>query len=1053
MTANFIFHGITNNFFESAFANADVASFSSTQLNVVDATSGYVTTFTGAGFAVNADGDPIGGVVNGLTIRTANQEDIVTINNINWSLVQLSQAVGQITSSDDDDAGGLFEALLSLQPVNVDASKSNIGVDVLFDGVTSPVTMLGSNFRDILGGGNNNDTINPGNTDEFDGNVVYGSLGSDTIDLGNMGPNRWFDLTYEELVTPITINLDGTAGTITVNKSAGGTDTVLNAQNPLEWGVGILGSRGNDTFNANAKPGAFAAVNGMAGNDTLNLTLSENSTLRAVYSGGWQDRPFMGIQANLETGVVANDGYGNVDQINILGGTGRFEFLASDNDDNITGSDRDEGFILRAGNDTLDAGGGYDTLKYDRSGVESVNIDLSTGLAFGTWYDSPFTHQVSNVEEVRGSREGNDTLSGDDGDNRLRAYEGNDLLQGFGGTDRLYGGDGDDILEPGDNQDFDYVDPGAGNDEVLASTVFEGFLDIGHYDLRNSTALTVDYVMDTDPSVLSDATVDKGINGTTVVLGASQAFQADGVFFGGSNLNDTFNATLSTFGWIGFKGGRGDDTYNLQSIADGDDATVRLNYNSSIDSRDRPDSGININLATGVISNDGFGGQDTITGDFEGTIEVRGTDNADIMIGSARDDRFIGRGGNDTIDGGDGTDAVRYDRSGMDSGVRVDFGTGQATGSFEGVAFTHTLSSIEQVRGTSGFGDTLLGSASRGEGFDGRGGDDVIFADGAVAAYYGAEVANQVYRLYQATLDRVPDVVGHANWSERIATGERTLLEVADGFTGSPEFQNIYRGADDAQFVTLLYNNVLGQDPDAQGLARWTGDLANGSSRAEVVLGFSESPQFKSETTTAATTFANQSTSSAWSDDVFRLYQATLDRAPDVVGQTNWSGRLATGERTLEEVAEGFVGSPEFQATYAGASDEEFVTLLYRNVLDTTPDAQGLARWTGDLANGASRAEVVLGFSQSPQFTSETADDLLAWMDDLDEHDTIYTGSGTNTVAGGQFADLFIFDADYDGTTTVLDLEAWDYLDFLGFGYPPKGQVAGSNPAGVAKTA
>jgi serralysin len=44
-------------------------------------------------------------------------------------------------------------------------------------------------------------------------------------------------------------------------------------------------------------------------------------------------------------------------------------------------------------------------------------------------------------------------------------------------------------------------------------------------------------------------------------------------------------------------------------------------------------------------------------------------------------------------------------------------------------------------------------------------------------------------------------------------------------------------------FITLLYNNVLGRKPDATGLADWQRAFDQGSSRAEVLIGFSESPE------------------------------------------------------------------------------------------------------------------------------------------------------------------------------------------------------------------
>jgi Ca2+-binding RTX toxin-like protein len=77
----------------------------------------------------------------------------------------------------------------------------------------------------------------------------------------------------------------------------------------------------------------------------------------------------------------------------------------------------------------------------------------------------------------------------------------------------------------------------------------------------------------------------------------------------------------------------------------------------------------------------------------------------------------------------------------------------------------------------------------------------------------------------------------------------------------------------------------------------------------------------------------------------------------------------------------------------------------------------------------------VLGFSQSPQFKAETADGLKGWMRAQGEHDRIEAGAGNNTVAGGQFADVFVFKAGETSSTTVRDLEAWDYIELDGFGY------------------
>ncbi len=100
--------------------------------------------------------------------------------------------------------------------------------------------------------------------------------------------------------------------------------------------------------------------------------------------------------------------------------------------------------------------------------------------------------------------------------------------------------------------------------------------------------------------------------------------------------------------------------------------------------------------------------------------------------------------------------------------------------------------------------------------------------------------AAKVARLYHATLNRLPEAGGLENWTAALRSGS-SLLQITDGFTGSAEFQQKYGSLNDTAFVTLLYNNVLGRGPDNAGLTNWTNALRAGSTRASVVVGFSES--------------------------------------------------------------------------------------------------------------------------------------------------------------------------------------------------------------------
>jgi hypothetical protein len=140
-----------------------------------------------------------------------------------------------------------------------------------------------------------------------------------------------------------------------------------------------------------------------------------------------------------------------------------------------------------------------------------------------------------------------------------------------------------------------------------------------------------------------------------------------------------------------------------------------------------------------------------------------------------------------------------------------------------------------------------------------------------------------------------------------------------------------------------------------------------------VLLGFAESQEYEGDTisiTSDNTLFAAGDNDNG---EIYRLYEAALGRAPDPTGQAYWASELASGVSETQ-VAQGFVGSAEFQSDYgANLSPTAFVTLLYQNVLDRAPDQAGLNAWVGQMQQGMSEASVVLGFSDSTEFRADSA--------------------------------------------------------------------------------
>ena len=108
-----------------------------------------------------------------------------------------------------------------------------------------------------------------------------------------------------------------------------------------------------------------------------------------------------------------------------------------------------------------------------------------------------------------------------------------------------------------------------------------------------------------------------------------------------------------------------------------------------------------------------------------------------------------------------------------------------------------------------------------------------------------------------------------------------------------------------------------------------------------------------------------------------RLYHATFDRTSDIEGIGYWARQLAKGEIVFAEVAAAFMASDEFAELYPdGLSDEEFVTLLYQNVLKREPDNEGKAYWLKVLDEGNLRSEVLMGFADSDEFIEDSGEEL-----------------------------------------------------------------------------
>ena len=102
----------------------------------------------------------------------------------------------------------------------------------------------------------------------------------------------------------------------------------------------------------------------------------------------------------------------------------------------------------------------------------------------------------------------------------------------------------------------------------------------------------------------------------------------------------------------------------------------------------------------------------------------------------------------------------------------------------------------------------------------------------------------------------------------------------------------------------------------------------------------------------------------------YRLYKGVLGREGEPGGLGYVMNRLDQGE-TLKNVASGYLNSPEFLAKYGNADQPTFINLLYQNILGRAADASGTSFINNWMASGATREDVTLGFTESPEYIAQ----------------------------------------------------------------------------------
>jgi O-antigen biosynthesis protein len=211
-----------------------------------------------------------------------------------------------------------------------------------------------------------------------------------------------------------------------------------------------------------------------------------------------------------------------------------------------------------------------------------------------------------------------------------------------------------------------------------------------------------------------------------------------------------------------------------------------------------------------------------------------------------------------------------------------------------------------------------------------------------------------VNSFYKAAFGRLADPDGLANRIHQLQSGV-SLDVLAEELVASAEFRARHGSSQkvDAEYLTALYRDGLGRQPDPEGLAHWLAEGEKGATRAKVFAAFAGSDEALRE---VATPFVSS------------LYKTAFGRSADEGGLANCVQQLRSG-LSLETLAESLVASAEFQTRHGPSQkvDTEYLTALYCDGLGRQQDPEGLVHWLAEGEKGATRAKVLAGVAGSEE--------------------------------------------------------------------------------------
>lgn len=330
--------------------------------------------------------------------------------------------------------------------------------------------------------------------------------------------------------------------------------------------------------------------------------------------------------------------------------------------------------------------------------------------------------------------------------------------------------------------------------------------------------------------------------------------------------------------------------------------------------------------------------------------EAIGGSGNDVLIANDAGNRLSGGDGNDLLVGGRGFDT-------LDGGAGFD--SARLHANLQAV----TVAPVGDDLAVRGLANADLISIER-----------IWLADGSLDFTADSNAA-MVVRLYDIAFGRAAEGSGQQFWIQAL-NGGMDAIEAAFTFIQSREFADSLGGdTSNAAFVELLYANLRGTAAPVEEQQFWTSQLDAGMDRPTVLLYFADSAEQRAAT--MDTVSAGIWTLDEGAAQIARLYDTVLGRRPDVDGMMFWGQQKAAGME-IGQIGQSMFGSQEVQQRFADVDPEpdQIVELLYQQALGRQADAEGLAFWTGILADDTAESlmAVIGGISESREHMALTQD-------------------------------------------------------------------------------